>query len=265
MQRTLLVAFCVCFVLSAAHADWKNDRIWHDGLVEKAVYDASRVVYGRPRDYEMVVFTNKEQHDRRTLTKASASRDTIEVWKHNQIEAIPTPNYTYHYVTTSHLAVGTMDLVRLECSSQEFCGTSFKQYLLAGRGAWDYWAFSYMPEAGRKRGTVRQSSKRVVAADSLPLALRDFDFAAGKPWQIDLLPDQTDNKATAMEPQPAEVRYAGIDGDSHKLELVAGNKVVGTYWMARDRLHVMTRYQGADGQTLKLRELSRVDYWTRTE
>jgi hypothetical protein len=32
--------------------------------------------------------------------------------------------------------------------------------------------------------------------------------------------------------------------------------------MASDRLHVMTRYRGADGQTYDLQKLERVDYWT---
>src|SRR5687767_4968668 len=69
-----------------AAAGWADDPVWHDGLAEKAVYAASRVVYHEPRAYEAVFFTNKEQHDRKTLTKAEASKDTIEVWKFNQVE-----------------------------------------------------------------------------------------------------------------------------------------------------------------------------------
>src|SRR4051812_10641175 len=102
-MKYLIAALTSVFLASAdATADgWKDDSIWHDGLVEKAVYSASRVVYGKARPYTAVFFTNKEQHDTATWTKADKSAQTVEVWKHNQIEDIPTPNYIYHYVTTS--------------------------------------------------------------------------------------------------------------------------------------------------------------------
>ena len=247
----------------AARADgWKTDPIWHDGLVEKAVYSASRVVYGAPRPYEMIIFTNKEMHDRKTLTKAEKSKSQFEVFKHNHIETIPTPNYPYHYETTTHLTTSDLSLIRLDCSSQEFCGTSFKQFARKpGDRSMDYWSFSYMPEAGRKQGTV-SASRRIVAEDSLPLALRDFDFAGKATWSVALLPSQKSNRPTPHEPLSAEVRYAGEEGDAHKLEVHAEGKLLGTYWMAKDRLHVMTRYMGVDGQTYELKSVERVNYWT---
>jgi hypothetical protein len=270
MKKLLSVALaCLSlFSLSAvALADgWKTDPIWHDGLVEKAVYNATRVVYAHPRHYQMIIFTNKEQHDLKTDTKSDTSKDTVEVWKHNQIEDIPTPNYHYHYETTTHLDVNTLDLTRLDCSSQEFCGTSFKQYLRQFPAqSWSYWAFSYLPEQGRIQGTVTQSQHKVVAADSLPLYLRDFDFAGQGVQEVALLPDQTNNNNVKFEPVEAQIRFAGEDGDSYKLQVLANGKTLGTYWMAKDRLHVMTRYQGADGQTYELANVSRVNYWTRHE
>ncbi len=35
-----------------------------------------------------------------------------------------------------------------------------------------------------------------------------------------------------------------------------------TYWMAADRLHVMVKYAGPEGQTYELKAVSRVNYWT---
>ena len=248
----------------AMAADWASDPVWHDGLVEKAVYASSRVVYGKPRAYEMIVFTNKEQHDVRTLTKADKSADTIEVWKHNQIEVIPTPNYDYKYETTSHLTVGELKLTRLDCSSQEFCGTSFKQYQRLPTGGLSYWSFSYMPEAGRAEGQVRANGEYpVVAADSLPLWLRAYDFQAKPTVKLAMLPSQKNNRPTPAQPVFVEVRHAGEESGSHKLELYEDDKLLGTYWMANDRLHVMTKYQSADGQqSYELKDLSRVNYWT---
>ena len=260
MCRTMLAVLLISQMLRAN--DWKSDPVWYDGMVEKAVYSASRVVYGKPRAYEMIAFTNKEQHDRRTLTKADKSKDTIEVFKHNQIESIPTPNYTYHYETTSHLTTDKLVLTRLDCSSQEFCGTSFKQYLWNRGKGWDYWSFSYMPEAGRVEGAVRQRDRRVVAQDSLVPALRDFDFGGKATWRIALLPSQRSNRPTPHVPVDAEVRYAGEEQGGHKVELVVDGNVSGTYWMARDRLHVMTKYRGADGQQYDLKEVTRTNYWT---
>lgn len=264
---TFVATSLVFAVASHAADEWKSDPIWHDGLVEKAVYRASRVVYGAPRMYQMIAFTNKEQHDRKTLTKADKSNDTIEVFKHNQIEVIPTPNYDYKYETTSHLAVDDLELTRLDCSSQEFCGTSFKQFLRTAPGKWDYWSFSYMPEAGRQQGSVSQLDRPVVAADSLPLFLRDYDFANRQPMKIALLPDQTSNRPTASEWVNAGIRYAGEEDGAYKLEVFTDTggapTLIGTYWMAKDRLHVMIRYLSADGQqSYELTDLSRVNYWT---
>jgi hypothetical protein len=258
----------------AADGDWQADAVWHDGLVEKAVYSSSRVVYGKPRAYEMIVFTNKEQHDLATLTKADKSARTVEVWKHNQVEDIPTPNYTYHYVTTSHLRVGDLSLTRLDCSSQEFCGTSFKQFARrrdtggALANAWDYFGFSYMPEAGRKSSPaegVRQEKAKVAAEDSLPLLLRGFDFAAKAELPLALLPSQKSNRPTPAEPVAARVRHAGAENGAHKLELVVGDGVRATYWMAEDRRHVMVKYAGPEGQAYELKEVARVNYWTIKE
>ena len=250
---------------------WKTDSTWHDGLAEKATYAASRVIYNKPRAYEAVIFTNKEQHDTQTLTKADKSTSTVEVWKHNHVEVIPTPNYDYKFQATSHLTVDDeMALTRLDCSSQEFCGTSFKQYQANGEEltnrSWDYWAFSYFPEAGRKTATVRAPRReKVVAADSLPLWLRDYDFAGKPTVKFALLPSQKSNRHSPHEPVAAEVRFAGEDAalNSFKLDVHADGKPLGTYWMAKDRLHVMTKYASADGQqTYELKKVERVNYWT---
>jgi hypothetical protein len=265
----LLCFFGTVFVLCPPRAsadDWKSNPIWHDGLVEKAVYSASRVVYNKPRPYTATFFTNKEQHDTKTLTKSDKSKDTVEVWKHNQVEDIPTPNYTYHYVTTTHLTIPDGFLTRFDCSSQEFCGTSFKQYLLkvwpgVTTGMLDYFAFSYMPEAGRTQATLNTAV--AIPLDALPLYLRDYDFAAKPHLGLVLLPSQKSNRPTPHDPFAATARYAGEENNAHKLILTAANdKPLGTYWFAKDRLHLMTKYQGADGQTYDLKELSRVNYWT---
>lgn len=273
MMFKKLIAATVLSVASLSLAqDWKSDPIWHDGLVEKATYTASRVIYGKPRAYEAVFFTNKEQHDTKTWTKSDKSTSTVEVFKHNQIEVIPTPNYDYKYATTTHLTVEGLKLTRLDMGSQEFCGASFKQYLLKSTpragDQYSYFGFSYMPEAGRVEKSVSGPDSRtpVVSFNSLPVWLRGYDFAGKPTVKIALLPDQKNNRATAGDPVMAEVRYAGEESGSNKLDLIVDGKPAASFWFAKDRQHVMTRYQSADGQqTYELKSQDRVNYWTIKE
>lgn len=268
------VIIFMLFIASAASADtWKTDPIWHDGLVEKATYSASRPIYGKDRKYEAVFFTNKEQHDLKTLTKANGSAQTLEVWKHNQIEVVPTPNYDYKFVTTTHLAVDTLQLTRLDFSSQEFCGTTFKQYQRRPEEeAVEYWSFSYMPESGRVLGKIEVRDRTVIPQDSLPLWLRDFDFQSRGTVKFWMLPPQKSTRATAYQPLPAEVRFAGEDGETWKLEVFVSTgdseggplRAAGTYWMEKDFRHVMRRAVLPGGQTYDLKKVERVDYWTIT-
>ena len=268
LLATLALSGLISAAAQDAPADWADDPVWYDGLVEKATYDASRVVYGKPRAYEAVFLTNKEQHEVETYTKATPeSGETVEVWKHNQIEVIPTPNYDYKYTTTSHLTTGGLGLTRLDCGEQEFCGTSFKQYLKAGEGVWDYFQFSYMPGAGRVTARVEAGGAGgggpVVPFNALPLWLRDFDFGKMGTTTFRLLPDQKSNRLTPHEPVGALVRYREATEDGHRLELVVEGELVGTFEMADDRRHVMLGYESADGeQTYRLKAVERVDYWS---
>jgi hypothetical protein len=265
---TLLASFVVALLAVAqtppAKTDWRTSPIWYDGMVEKATYQASRPIYGRDRTYTAIFFTNKEQHDTKTWTKAAASASTREVFKHNQIDDIPTPNYTYHFRTTSHLTTDTLELTRMESSSQEFCGTSFKQITRSGKDdVFSYWAFSYMPQAGHAEA---QLSGKIIPYNALPLYLRNFDFSqpVGTEVKLSLLPDQKSHKSTPAQVALATIKYAGVEDGSHKLTVTTDNKLLGTFYFATDRLHVMTRYQGADGQQYQLISVERNNYWSIT-
>jgi hypothetical protein len=264
MKTAVISAVLALLLTSNIRADeWKNDKIWYDGLVEKAVYSASHVVYGKPRAYEATFIICKEKHDRATLTKADKSTDTIEVWKFNQVEDIPTPNYTYHYLTTVHLSTKDWMLTRLDCGESEWCGASFKQIVrLPDESGWDYRAFSYMPEAGAVR-TKLTSDKLFLPVDSLPLALRDFDFAAKKDVSFATYRSQKSNQQTVGAVMSAVAHFAGEDANGYKLQVSVDGQLFATYWFANDRLHVMTRFEASDrSQTYELKSVDRVNYWT---
>ena len=83
---------------------------------------------------------------------------------------------------------------------------------------------------------------------------------------IYVLPSQKSNRPTPFEPILVFPEYLGQDGDSYKVALHLGgktDKLLGTYWMAKDRGHVMTKYISADAQqTYELKSVQRVNYWT---
>ena len=118
-----------------------------------------------------------------------------------------------------------------------------------------------MPEAGHVEAAV---TGEIVPYNALALYLRDFDFAAGGERKISLLPDQKSHKSTPAQVALATIRYAGVEDGSYKLTVSAEGGVLGTFWFATDRLHVMTRYEGADGQRYRLKTVERNNYWTIT-
>jgi hypothetical protein len=123
-----------------------------------------------------------------------------------------------------------------------------------------------MPEAGRVETKYSEGDGPIVAGDSLPLFLRDYDFAARRAMPISLLPSQKSNRPTGSEPVNAVIHFVGEEADSYRLELRTNNgTVLGTYWMAKDRLHIMLRYEGFDGQRYELKSIERVNYWTIRE
>ena len=77
-----------------------------------------------------------------------------------------------------------------------------------------------------------------------------------------MLPDQKSHKSTPAQVTLATIKYAGVEDGSHKLVVMAGAELLGTFYFATDRLHVMTRYEGADGQRYLLTSVERNDYWT---
>jgi len=196
---------------SATATDWRDDPAWHAGPAEWALYDAVRPIYGVDRHYEATIFTNKQRMDPATTTKSSGDRadGTIEVFKHNLSEMIPTENYTYRFLTTCFVRTDTLAPYKLVFSSQEDCGTTYKQILVEGDRVRAE-QFCYFPESGAK--TVEYAAPDDLAFhDTLSLTLRDYPFdAAEKPrLELDLVPDQTDTHETPLRPESATVEHVG--------------------------------------------------------
>lgn len=274
-------------------ADWRTDPVWYDGKAEYAVYDAQRTIYGKVRDYQAVIITNKQYMDPDTTTKASdwQADDAFEVFKHNVREVIPTENYDYKFLTTAFIRTDA-DLTpfKLVMSSQEDCGATYKQYVVQD-GMMTGDQFVYFPDAGHREMREPLGESSIQFHDALTLTLRNYPFPdpdavmEGRVSVLDqrltVLPEQTNTHETPTKPQQAVLKYGGVEmvrlGDSdqimpcHKLTLETGRdrgeNQVSRYWFAADGdsdwLHILVKYEGFDGVKMTLSSVRRWAYWER--
>ncbi len=278
-------AICLCACTETTGEDdpfgaftraWRDDPIWHDGQAEMAVYDATRTIYGSPRNYIARVYTNKELADKHTKTKSAAPRGR-PVFKHHARDDIPTENYTYHYSTMCYVGSDDLKSLKIDMGSSEDCGATFKQFVNhAGTCQWRQ--SSYFPDEGHRNGAY-EPDKRFVFHDALSLVLRGYPFNRPRPIRVMLLADQTTTKWSAPKPRSATIHYVGpetltlpIGGiAAHQLRVsyddATENQAGHHYWFAADatapRLNVMVQYEGPGGVTYKLREQKRWAYWKR--
>ncbi len=77
---------------------WRVDRAWYDGTAEKCVYQATRTIYGKRREYLATAYTNKQPMDPATTTKSADSRG-IEGFKQAWSERIEQENNDYNIYT----------------------------------------------------------------------------------------------------------------------------------------------------------------------
>ncbi len=259
---------------------WDVNPVWYDGKAEYATYAATRTIYGVERKYDAVLITNKQQMDPQTMTKSEnwQAPGQVEVFKHNLREVIPTENYDYKFLTTVFLRTADWSPFKLTMSSQEDCGATFKQVVAADGKRVAVDSFVYFPGGGETELEYDQPDD-FQFHDGLTLSLRGSPFdtiSRTDGWQrsLQVLPDQTDTHATGMRPMEAEVSYAGLEMlslpigevEAHRLEVVMDGGV-NLYWFAgdggQDWLHIMVKYEGADGVEYALKSKKWWAYWER--
>ena len=282
LSSWLVLASAAAFVaLAAARGPvapaaptWRDDPVWHDGLAEKCVYEASRTLYDVPRSYLATAYTDKELADPRTSVKTEA-KDGIAVFKHHWSERAPTENYDYDYSTMTYTRADDLSPFKLTAATQEDCGASFKEAWREGQTI--RWFDSvYFPDGGRREGKL-EVAPNLAFADALTLVLRDFDFDRRTERKLLVIPSQRDTHRAPFEPRERVVRHVGESEielpigrvRAHELELGdTRGKVEARYWFASEGrppwLHVLLRYEGVDGVAFRLKSHERVAYWKRT-
>lgn len=201
------VAMCLAVAQRQQDTNWKTDPAWNQGKAEWARYEATRTIYGKQRTYEATIYTNKQYNNPKTMTKAVdwQAPGNIEVFKHNVTEIIPTDNYDYRMLTTSFIRTDNLQPFKVVSSSQEDCGSSYREFINKGNRV-EVDQFCYFPDTGHTEESI-DTSKGIAFHNALSLTLRDFPYGAVfiKQPELNLIPDQRNNRQTKVTPENATI------------------------------------------------------------
>ena len=188
--------------------DWAHNKLWDDGQAEVAIYDAERVVYGEPRQFDYVYVLVKETFNQEFTVKTDSydRSDLYPVMKVNKFCRIPTKKYPYHYLTSIFYKRENPALVhKLTNTSQEWCGNTAKSFVENGSN-YDFQYMSYWDGQGNGSAKVE---KGPWFEDQLSYTLRTLDFHnIETSFEVDLYPMQVSSKATIPQSEKASISIA---------------------------------------------------------
>lgn len=268
MRKTLL-AFGL-FVAPTAllwASSWGKNSLWNDGRAEVAVYDAERVVYGKPRKFQEQLVIVKEDLREDTWVKADdpKKQKTNRVFKINQIQKFDTENYPYSYLTSVFVEEGDVQkVVKLTVGAQEWCGNTFKMYR-PGALEWH----SYFDGESDQR-VVLDMGENDFFEEQLVLSLRSLPFKKGWENKIRVLGFLSTNRGVA--PALHDVIIKVEDEDlirSHAGSLPSWRVVLqypdgkDTYWFEKAAPNILTKMETRDGRKRLLYGRARWSYWDR--
>ena len=255
---------------------WAMDARWEQGTAEVAKYQAQRIVYQKPRDFEYTLILVKETFNEEFNVKTDDYQrdDLYDVMKVNKFARIPTDNYPYHYMTSVFFRRDQpATLHKLVNTSQEWCGTTAKYFLNQGRN-YTFGYNSYWDGQGVGETTVDGS---ILFEDQLSYSLRALDFADGLSFSAPVAESQVSSKASVPKVYAAtfEVTQAtnfGLDTDYEigdapvwRVRVRLDADKTNEYWFGEEYPNVMLRQSTWDGQELQLKEVYMDDYWVIKE
>jgi len=245
--------------------NWAQNKFWDDGLAEVAIYDAQRVVYNKPRQFEYTLITVKEDFNEKFNVKTDdyQRQDLFPVMKVNEFARVPTDNYPYHYLTSLFFKRDNpVVLHKLTSSSQEWCGNTFKAIDAAGRG-FTYNFNSYWDNQGAGEIKLKEQA---LFEDQLPYTLRSLAFADHLSFTAPVYEFQQTSKAT--QPQLFQTQFSVSRATDQKSTAGAWLVTVqfapdkqSKYWFDEKYPHALLRQQSYDGRTLELKSIRRYAYW----
>ncbi|MDQ4141379.1 MAG: hypothetical protein M3142_12770 [Bacteroidota bacterium] len=244
---------------------WAQEKLWDDGLAEVATYEAQRIIYNKPRQFEYTIITVKEDFNQEYNVKTDdyKRKDLFPVIKVNEFARIPTDNYPYHFLTSLFFKrENPVILHKLTSSSQEWCGNTFKAITHIGN------TFSYAYNSyWDKQGTGEISLKKLALfEDQLPYTLRSLKFKDNLTFQVPVYELQQTSKALPPKEFQATVNVKTNSAEEFPEEAwlvtvqFAPDKQ-SQYWFGKKYPNVLLRQKSYDGRTLELKSIRRYAYW----
>jgi hypothetical protein len=251
---------------------WAMDARWEQGTAEVAKYQAERIIYGKPRDFEYTLILVKETFNEEFNVKTDDYQrdDLYDVMKVNKFARIPTDNYPYHYMTSVFFRRDQpATLHKLVNTSQEWCGTTAKYFLNQGRN-YTFGYNSYWDGQGVGETTVDGG---ILFEDQLSYSLRALEFADGLSFSAPVAESQVSSKASV--PKIYEATFAVSQATDFSLDtnydlgkapvwrvrVQLDSDKTNTYWFSGEYPNVMLQQSTWDGQQLQLKEVYMDDYW----
>jgi len=249
--------------------------LWEDGLSEMCYYDARCEMYGKERRFMRVHLMNRQFLDERRWIKADDTTTyKVPVFKLVISEEVPTENYNYRYLTVVFQERPSLEPLEVTVSSQEWCGTSFKQlqwsrFQEVAPEGWslDMLSFSYFPGEG---DVWKPLPAGVDAYEGLFLFARAVAASGCESRPMRLLPTLRTNRGADAHPVDAVLRCEGGPREiSIPLGKVRAQRVVVDWegaetWfdVGTDAPHVLAAFRAGDVQA-ELRFTERRAYWDR--
>ncbi len=254
---------------------WSGDRIWDDGQAEVSHYEARRTIYGTAREYEAVLIIVKEDLDAATAVKADPpveGRRLVTVLKLNILGRIATENYPYNFMTSVFSRRDDpRSLVKLAHSSQEWCGTTFKEVI-----GWDgparlVWHSYFDGQAdGQAPLELGQDS---FLEEQLFIVLRAAFFQPGQEIPITVHDSLITNNARKLASRIATISMSPEEpitlpaGSFRAQRIVVSPGQAGgitlIFWREAGPRRAILRFESSDGRSLALKKIARRDYWSR--
>jgi hypothetical protein len=254
-------------VLDLFDLDWALDPLWEDGKAEVGLYEAERVIYGKPRHFEFSQLTVKEDFNREHQVKTEdySRRDLFPVMKVNQFARVPTDQYPYHFLSSLFFRrENPVQLYKMTVGSQEWCGNTFKSFI----GEGNYYRFTYHSYWDGEGEGQKQLEQDLFFEDQLPYTLRSLRFREGLQWVAKVAENQQTNKARVPEVYQAQFRVDAAEPPADKpaiaawrVEVRLDEKKTNNYWFSRTYPHPLLRLRTWDGRKLDLKSLERQAYW----
>ena len=253
--------------------EWAASTVWDDGLAEVSVYDAKRMIYGKPRPHTLRVILVKEEFDVRALVKSDPpyeGKETTTVLKLNLVSSVPTDNYPYNFLASIFMdRFDVTRLVKATMSSQEWCGNTFKEVIPQG-GSWQLHYHSYFDGEADGSRTV-EAGAGFLLEEQILVAARAAALAAGESASFKVAESLLTNRASGLVFRDAALSGGHVElvetplgsFEARRLDLTIEGGGSARYWVGQDPERILVKVENSGGFEMVLRERSRRDYWTR--